>query len=645
MRLSPAIAAALAVALTVPMSASAARDAYVADPVSDEILQLAVGGGGALTPLVPPSLPATEPRRLTMTPDGASLYVTAGAVGQGRVLQYDVSAAGLASPKDPAAVVAGKRPVAIAADPAGRALYVVDEGTCRLLQFAIAAGGRLEPTGALALSGTPAGVAVSPDGSGVYVTVGGSIKRFPISADGSLEPAGHTSVESGGALTDAALTPDGAHLYAPSGDGRVFQFAVGSGGALAPLTPAEAPADSGTPSALAIAPNGDSLYVAAASTVAAERHLLQYAIGTDGRLIPRTPAGVAAPASELRDLAVTPDGRSLYLAGADLNLFDLATDGLASPKSSPGLGLLGAAGVVVSPNQAPVASFEVGSAAAGSAVTFDGSRAADPDGSILRYDWDFGDGNVLLNGGPRVSHVYARPGTYRARLAVTDNEGASTRTVFTGGSVLGNGSPTAETFRSVEVLAARAAPRPDGPAGPTQAATPDLGETIVVEPAGGRVRVRLPGRRSFVRLETLREVPVGSVVDTSRGRVVLSSVRSRRGGVQQGRFSDGVFQVRQRRADRYFTELVLRGNYGPCATGSAVSSRAKRRRLWGNAKGRFKTRGRYSSGAVRGTRWLVQDSCDGTLTVVRRGRVAVRDFVRGRMTLIEAGERYLARPR
>ena len=381
-------------------------------------------------------------------------------------------------------------------------------------------------------------MAVSPDGSGVYVTVRGSIKRFPIGADGRLDPAGVTSIETGGALTDAALTPDGSHLYAPSSDGRVFQFAVGAGGMLAPLVPAEAPAESGMPSALAIAPGGNNLYVAAASAVAGERRLLQYAIGSDGRLTPRIPAGLAAPHSQLRDLAVTPDGRSLYLAGADLSLFDLAADGLASPKSSPGLGLLGAAGVVVSPNQAPVARFEVGAAAAGSAVTFDGSSAADPDGSILRYDWDFGDGNVLLNGGPRVSHVYARPGTYRARLAVTDNEGASTRTVFTGGSVLGNGSPAAETFRSVEVLAAGAARRPDVTAGPAQAATPDLGETIIVEPAGGRVRVRLPGRRSFVRLETLREIPVGSVVDASRGRVLLSSVRSRRGGVQQGRFSE-----------------------------------------------------------------------------------------------------------
>jgi DNA-binding beta-propeller fold protein YncE len=639
-----ALAAVVAVGLAAPAGALAARDAYVADTASGEILQLAVGATGALAPLVPPSLPATKPRRLAMTPDGRSLFVTAGRSGEGRVLQYDVSPTGLASPKEPPEIPAGEGPVAMAADPAGRALYVADKAACRLLQFTIGAGGRLHALEPLDLTAAPEGVAVSPDGRNAYVIVGGWIKRFAVGADGRLDPDSLISVNTGGNLTDVALTPDGAHLFAASRDGRVFQFAAGGDGGPAGLTPAAAPAADGMPSALAIGPGGTNLYVAAASSTGAEPQLLQYAIGAGGLLTPLTPPGVPVPDSEMRDLAVTPDGRSIYLAGSDLHLFDLVAGGLAAPKSPPALGLLGAAGVVVSPNQAPVARFEIRLAPAGSAVSFDASSAADPDGSIRRYDWDFGDGNVLPNGGPRVSHVYARPGTYQARLLVTDNEGASTRTVFTGSSVLGNGAPSAEAVRLVEVRAAAAA-GPGVPAGPGQAPRPDLGETIVVEPAGGRVRVRLPRRRRFVRLETLREIPVGSLVDTTGGRVLLSSVRSRRGGVQQGRFFDGLFLVRQRRTDRYLTELLLRGDYGPCKAQQALSSRAKRRRLWGNARGRFRSRGRYSSGAVRGTRWLVEDSCAGTLTVVRRGRVAVRDFGRGTTTLVGAGERYLARPR
>jgi hypothetical protein len=41
----------------------------------------------------------------------------------------------------------------------------------------------------------------------------------------------------------------------------------------------------------------------------------------------------------------------------------------------------------------------------------------------------------------------------------------------------------------------------------------------------------------------------------------------------------------------------------------------------------------------------VQDNCNGTLTVVRRGVVAVRDFVRDRRIILRRGERYLASPR
>jgi len=48
---------------------------------------------------------------------------------------------------------------------------------------------------------------------------------------------------------------------------------------------------------------------------------------------------------------------------------------------------------------------------------------------------------------------------------------------------------------------------------------------------------------------------------------------------------------------------------------------------------------------VRGTLWLTADRCDGTLTRVTRGRVAVHDFRRRRTVLVRAGKSYLARAR
>ena len=46
---------------------------------------------------------------------------------------------------------------------------------------------------------------------------------------------------------------------------------------------------------------------------------------------------------------------------------------------------------------------------------------------------------------------------------------------------------------------------------------------------------------------------------------------------------------------------------------------------------------------MRGTKWLTVDRCDGTLTKVTRGRVAVRDFRRKKTVLVKRGKSYLAK--
>jgi PKD repeat protein len=56
-------------------------------------------------------------------------------------------------------------------------------------------------------------------------------------------------------------------------------------------------------------------------------------------------------------------------------------------------------------------------------VSFDGSASSDGDGSIVSYDWDFGDG--ASDGGVSTSNQYLAPGSYNATLTVTDNDGLS----------------------------------------------------------------------------------------------------------------------------------------------------------------------------------------------------------------------------
>jgi ferric-dicitrate binding protein FerR (iron transport regulator) len=74
-----------------------------------------------------------------------------------------------------------------------------------------------------------------------------------------------------------------------------------------------------------------------------------------------------------------------------------------------------------------------------------------------------------------------------------------------------------------------------------------------------------------------------------------------------------------------------------------TAARKRKRKLFGNAHGRFRTRGRNSSATVRGTKWSMTDTCSGTLTIVTRGVVTVRDFTLKKNRTVKAGHRYLAR--
>jgi ferric-dicitrate binding protein FerR (iron transport regulator) len=57
------------------------------------------------------------------------------------------------------------------------------------------------------------------------------------------------------------------------------------------------------------------------------------------------------------------------------------------------------------------------------------------------------------------------------------------------------------------------------------------------------------------------------------------------------------------------------------------------------------THGHSAVATVRGTAWLVRDTCAGTLVSVSRGVVSVRDLVRHRTVRVSAGHRYIARRR
>jgi hypothetical protein len=189
------------------------------------------------------------------------------------------------------------------------------------------------------------------------------------------------------------------------------------------------------------------------------------------------------------------------------------------------------------------------------------------------------------------------------------------------------------------------------------------GNVFIKYPPGTGPRAAVTPPKGFVALKGAANVPMGAQLDTRKGRVAVTSAHDTSGtAAQTADFHDGIFAVKQSTPKTkpahpkiLITDLTLTGEpprseCAPIKGASAAAAKKKKRGkksvlggLWGSGKGSFRTNGKYSSATVRGTIWLTQDRCDGTLTTVKRGTVSVRDFKRRKTVSVKAGHSYLAR--
>lgn len=199
------------------------------------------------------------------------------------------------------------------------------------------------------------------------------------------------------------------------------------------------------------------------------------------------------------------------------------------------------------------------------------------------------------------------------------------------------------TFETVPVVQPQPSPAPTPiVTPPAQTPQPVFGQSVVVEPSG-TVLYKPKGSNKFVPLKA-GTIPFGAQIDVTKGRITITSVPKAGGVPEKATFYDGIFTITQSGG---ITDLKLSGPEPTCKqkAGASAGKKVKSRKLWGDGKGAFRTTGKYSAATVRGTRWLVEDTCSGTKTTVKVGVVLVRDKVSGKSITLRAGKSYVAKPK
>ncbi|MBN1530395.1 MAG: beta-propeller fold lactonase family protein [Thermoleophilaceae bacterium] len=247
--------------------------------------------------------------------------------------------------------------------PGPKRVYVANATGSDISQYSTSSTGLLSPLSPAAVDtiGTPAAMAVSPNGLSLY-TVNGvpyAVNQYDIGSSGKLTAKNPASVpHDGGApgIFGVGITPDGRSLVASANGTFLDQFDIGAGGKLSSAVRAPGYPYINRPNGLAVSPNGKSVYVANTSG----NNILQYDVGTTGALTAKNPLLVASGGGSLPvDIAVRPDGKAVYVANNSGNIaqFSVDTAGRLSAKSpalvtTPGPCL--PSGIAVSPDGSSV---------------------------------------------------------------------------------------------------------------------------------------------------------------------------------------------------------------------------------------------------------------------------------------------------
>jgi PKD repeat protein len=287
--------------------------------------------------------------------------------------------------------------------------------------------------------------------------------RPPPAALAPLDPLARTPpiANAGGPYSgtvNVAITFDGSASSDPDGSVVGYQWNFGDGGGAAGATPVHAYAATGTYTVTLTVTDSDGLTHSALTTVqVADGSGLQSPVARVGgpyRGTVATPLSFDGSASSDADGTIVSfdwtfgDGTAgtgsrlmhVYSSAGVYTVLLTVTD----DSGRTGHATTTAEIVPVVANQAPTAN--AGGPYAGRRdvpVALDGSQSSDPDGSVVSYAWDFGDGSQAVWDRPNTTHNYASAGNYTVTLRVVDDDdtysAAATTTVSIRNSDSGGG--------------------------------------------------------------------------------------------------------------------------------------------------------------------------------------------------------------
>ena len=298
----------------------------------------------------------------------------------------------------------------LALTPDGTRLYAAQDGasTVAVIDTATDAVIATVPVGT-----SPELVSVAPDGRHAYVAnyVGDSVSVIDTATNtvsatvtGFSDPLG------------ISFSPDGHTAYVvnstgPSGTGN---------GSLAFLNTATNTVTATVPVGLgpeivATSPDGARLYVA--NTNGDSVSVLDAAS--------RAVLATVATGSQPQDLDLSSDGSRLYVStinGAGLSVLDTATNALLAPVATDVHGAGFAALATVTPGATtPTAKLVIPASDDGLQATLNAAGSVRGWGAITSYRFDFGDGTApVTQSTPTIQHSYPAPGSYPAKVTVTD---------------------------------------------------------------------------------------------------------------------------------------------------------------------------------------------------------------------------------